>query len=265
MRHPPTPLPKIILLLALLLGGCATPQKANLWDAMSLAYTPQEVIQFKDKRGGQVTNSLNSADVRRMVHVAAAVESAAGPLRTGLLVDESMEPNAFSFASHGQPVIVVNIGMIRLLGQDQDAMAALIGHELAHLYLQHGEAQRSREQDRIMASVMMSFALGMVGIPAPVDATDAATSTVTRAYSRDDERDADRFGVAFMAQAGFDPWGAVHLQEKIMADSKGALLPFMSTHPTGSERVENMKRLAASYGAEDKKQKTEDRFLFPPP
>jgi predicted Zn-dependent protease len=251
MRHLLPHLPKIILLLAALLAGCATPQKAHLWDATALAYTPQEVIEFKDKPDGHVTNSLNTADLRHMIRVAAAVESAAGPLRTGLLLDESMEPNAFSFTSHGQPVIAVNIGMIHLLGQDNDAMAALIGHELAHLYLEHGNAQREREEDRIMTSVMMSFALGMVGIPAPVDATDALTSTVTRAYSRDDERDADRFGVAFMVEAGFDPWGAVHLQEKLLAGSKGATLPFMSTHPTGTERIENMKRLAASYRAEE--------------
>lgn len=239
------------LLFAMIISGCAAPHKVKLWDAMSLAEYPEEVVLFRDKPNGKVTAGLQTADIKRMIHVAERVEKAAGPIRTGLVIEEGKEPNAFSFITHEQQVIAVNVGIINLLGQDQDAMAALIGHELAHLYLDHSDLRRDREENRIMTSVAMSFALGIVGIPVPVDATDTATTAVTRAYSREDERAADKLGVSFMAQAGFDPWGAVHLQEKLAASSKGAALPFMSTHPAGAERIENMKQLAASYKPEE--------------
>jgi len=175
------------------------------------------------------------------------MENAAGSIRVDLLVEDSGDPNGFSFIMHGQPKIAVNIGMINLLGQDSDAMAALMGHELAHLYLEHGSLRKDREENRIMTSIALSFALGMIGILAPVDVTDVATSAVSESFSRDEERDADRFGVTYMIKAGFDPWGAVRLQEKLRTIANGTHIPFLSSHPTSDERIANMKRLAMEY------------------
>ncbi len=58
-------------------------------------------------------------------------------------------------------------------------------------------------------------------------------------YSRDQERDADRYGLEWMTQGGFDPQGAVRFQ--LLSESHG--LGVMSTHPTSNERVETMQRL----------------------
>lgn len=229
------------MLFAALASACASrPQK--LWDASMIANHPQPLVLVKNKPNGKVVAGVRTGDVKNMISIKERVEEAAGELRADLLVADAGEPNGYSFVYHGRPRIAVNMAMINLIGGDQDAMAALIGHELAHLYLDHGKKRQSREADRVATSTVLSFALGMIGIP--IGPVDLATTTISRKYSREDERDADHAGLEYIARAGFDPCGAVRLQEKLGAVSPGAMIPFMSTHPSNTERAENLKLLA---------------------
>lgn len=215
-----------------------------------MAALPYQTVLLKDQPNGKITAGINIADIQQMIRIKEQVEYAAGSLHTGLLLAEGNEPNGFSFVSGSGPTIAVNIGMVNLIGQDVDAMAALVGHELAHLYLNHGHLRQDREESRMAASVTLSFALGMFGIPVPLEVTDVATASVSNKFSREEERDADRLGVEYMIRAGFDPLGSVRLQEKLGAASSGNLLPFLSSHPSSTERVDNMKRLAMEYAPE---------------
>ncbi len=237
------------MLLVALMSGCANPPQ-RVWDAASIANFPQPFVVYKNKQNGKIIAGFNTADIRNIINIKERVENAAGPLRTELLISEGDQPNGFSFAFHKISKIGINIGMINLIGDDADAMAALIGHELAHLYLEHGKVRQNREENRIMTSTVLSFALAMVGIPIPITATDAATTTVSRTFTRDEERDADQLGVAYMTQAGFDPWGAVRLQEKLGAVTSGSMVPFLSTHPANTERAENMRRMVKDQPTE---------------
>lgn len=212
-----------------------------------MAALPYPMVFLKEKASGKVSAQINMADIQQMIRIKERVETAAGSLRTGLLLAEGNEPNGFSFVSHQGPIIAVNIGMINLIQQDSDAMAALIGHELAHLYLNHGRQRQGREENRMAASVTLSFALGMFGIPVPIEVTNMATTPIASKFSREEEREADNLGVKYMIQAGFDPLGSARLQEKLGAVSSSDLLPFLSSHPSNAERIENMKRLAAEH------------------
>lgn len=207
-----------------------------------MADQPYPLVLITSKPDGKVVAGVRTQNIRRMIGIKDRVEAAAGELRTDLLVADGDQPNGFSFIYHGKPRIAVNIPMINLIGVDEDAMAALIGHELAHLYLEHGKKQMKREEDLIFTSTVISLALGLAGIP--MGPSDLATATLSRKYSREDEREADAEGVKYMLLAGFSPCGAVRLQEKMGAATPGALIPFMSTHPSSAERVENMKVFA---------------------
>lgn len=230
------------MLLAALVSGCAASRPQKLWEASLIADIPEPYVLIKNKPNGKVVSGVRTGDVRNMIAIKERVEAAAGELRAGLLVADAGEPNGYSFVHHGKPRIAVNMAMINLIGEDQDAMAALIGHELAHLYLDHGKQRQSREEDRITTSAVLGFALGMFGIP--MGPVDLATTTVTKKYSREDERDADREGVEYIVRAGFDPCGAARLQAKLGVTSSGAALPFLSTHPSSAERTETLKLLA---------------------
>jgi len=212
-----------------------------------MAALPYRTLSLKEKQGNKISASINMADIQQMIRIKEQVESAAGSLQIKLFLAEGNTPNGFSAVSVHGPIIAVNIGMVNLIGQDGDAMAALIGHELAHLYLEHGRSRQDREENRMAASAILSVALGMFGIPIPFEVMNVAAESVSNKFSREEERDADRLGVKYMVQAGFDPFGSVRLQEKLGAASSGNMLPFLSSHPSGTERVENMKRLAMEH------------------
>jgi predicted Zn-dependent protease len=63
-------------------------------------------------------------------------------------------------------------------------------------------------------------------------------------FSREEERDADRDGLRYAAAAGFDPYGAVRVWERMAAGGERPVR-FLSSHPTSDERVQNMRALAA--------------------
>ena len=83
-----------------------------------------------------------------------------------------------------------------------------------------------------------------IGSPAFASvAADTSVALVDRAYSRDDEREADRIGLEYMRRAGFAETGAISLQQRLLTLRGGTSIPFLSTHPSGEERIENLRQL----------------------
>ena len=115
-------------------------------------------------------------------------------------------------------VIGINFKMLEILGVDVHMAAALIGHELAHLRLDHGAEHKSKpprhEQD-----------------------VDSAR------YRRDNEREADYLGIIWAVEAGYDPEGAVRLRDNPIR-KKGACRGYCITHPLSVERIMKSKSLA---------------------
>ena len=63
-------------------------------------------------------------------------------------------------------------------------------------------------------------------------------------YSRTHEYEADHLGLIFMAMAGYNPEEAVAFWQRMVAQSKGSAPPeFLSTHPAGENRIQNLKEL----------------------
>lgn len=155
--------------------------------------------------------------------------------------------NAHATYQDGAPLVAVNFGMVEMLGEDQDAWAALLGHEMAHLALSHGDKRQKRREDEETGSGLLGLALSIAGVPLGSTLADASVTLVERGYSRDDEREADRVGVEMMVRAGFDPEGAVRMQAGLGKAGGASSLPFLSTHPGGEERVAAMRELARKY------------------
>lgn len=187
-----------------------------------------------------VAPSPPPAQARALIEITAKVADAVGTLQPELLIVEGEVPNAFAYTEDGTAVIAVNTAMLNLLGDDRDACAALIGHELAHFYLRHQAQRRNREQERDGQGGVLGMLLSLTGLPFASAIADLATIAVERGYTREEELLADRIGMDYMARAGFDPQGALRLQEKLTA-AGGSGLPFFSTHPTGPERVAAMR------------------------
>ena len=109
--------------------------------------------------------------------------------------------------------------MLDMLGLDVHMAAALIGHELGHLKLDHGEDHKTQGR------------------------ADIRTAGNTR-YSRDNEREADYLGTIWAVEAGYDPAGAVRLQELIYKKTRHLSGGFSGSHPSSVERITILKSLA---------------------
>lgn len=241
----PTTLWSSAVLLAALCG-CATQQaRAPLaWNAEAISQSSASVMRLQGRQGETIA-TVRTDRIRKIVDSTRRIEKVAGA-HVRILITDGKAPNAFAWQKDGINHIGFTVGMLDLLQSDYDAYAAIIGHELAHLVLNHGALRKDRESARAGVSQVLGFVLGAAGVPLSGTVANVTTRAVTTSFSRDEERDADRYGINYAREAGFDPYGAVRAWEKMAARSSGVLLPFLSTHPMAEERIENMRVIAAA-------------------
>ncbi len=152
-----------------------------------------------------------------------------------------------AFAMPGGKVGVYT-GLINLAGSD-DEIAAVIGHEVAHVILRHANERMSQSLAVIAATLGTQYA---------VKDQDAQTQDVVTLavglgsqlgvllpYSRVHEREADRIGLLYTARAGFDPRAAITFWERTEAEAKKSASPpeFLSTHPSTGNRIRELQRM----------------------
>ena len=227
-------------LVLVLLGACAGPQ-VRYWKADEIGDVKAMHVYLHAEDG--TARTVSPERVRRLLAVKERISAASGQ-RAQLVIAEGDQPNAFAGTVRGVPTVAVNVAMLDLFDDDLDAYATIVGHEFAHLRLNHGWQRERRETTRQGFASVIGFVLGAVGIPLGGTIGDLATMAVSTAYTRDEEREADRVGLDYMRRAGFDPAGAVRAWQRLSESAAGSLLPFLSTHPQAAERIETMKQMA---------------------
>lgn len=132
-------------------------------------------------------------------------------------------------------------GILDTLNLTDDEIAAIMGHEISHALREHGRARQVKSTGtQLLARLGGAAAAAYFGIdPRLTDsvAQQAGQFAVLK-FSRDDEREADLIGLDLAARAGFDPRAGVALWKKMGALNKRQPLTFMSTHPSGANRIE---------------------------
>jgi predicted Zn-dependent protease len=128
---------------------------------------------------------------------------------------------------------------------NQHQVAAVMGHELAHVIAQHGN---ERVSDQLAAQAGLTIAAIALGTSATSDDNKALVLAglglgvqygVILPFSRTHESEADLIGVELMAESGFDPRESVKLWEN-MAKAGGQAPEFLSTHPSSSTRIKDL-------------------------
>lgn len=144
---------------------------------------------------------------------------------TKLEVIDEDEINAFA---DNEGRVAVYMGMMNFF-QSEDELAAVCGHELAHLSREH---IKKSMKTGILATVVSAAVGGTAG--------DIVGNLIYTKDSRKHEREADRNGLYYAWQAGFDPYASVALWEGMstLRDTM-ALEQYLSTHPVHEERIEN--------------------------
>lgn len=260
----------LLVVVACVLVGCAAPAGrsghgqtegggSHLADGRKAAWLLKDLAQIPVPKVLLLAENLpagviETAPMRTAWSAAERLLQVAGGKAPEVVVITGRPANAFASVQDGTALVAINFGMVEMLGEDRDAWAALLGHEFSHLTLNHRESRQKRRADEEISSGLLGIALSIAGVPFGGTLADASVTLVERGYSRDEEREADRAGVDLMVRAGFDPAGAVRMQEKLARFGATAALPFLSTHPGGEERVEAMRELVRKYSVNKDKQ-----------
>lgn len=157
-----------------------------------------------------------------------------------LIADKSV--NAFAMPG-GK--IVIYTGLLPVT-QTEDALAVVVGHEIAHVIAQHSNERLSQQVALQYGGAIAGGLLGNSQAMQQLGATVfglGAQYGVMLPYARKQEYEADEIGLIVMAMAGYDPRVAVPFWTR-MSNSGGASVPeFLSTHPTDSKRIANIEQI----------------------
>jgi predicted Zn-dependent protease len=128
----------------------------------------------------------------------------------------------------------------------QDELAAVIGHEVAHVLAEHSNERLSNEY---LVGTVVDMVAGRTGVsPGAYAALGLGAQVgILLPYGRTQEEEADLLGLDLMAQAGFDPAAAVTLWRKMAQRAKRRPPEFLSTHPADEARIQSLQaRLPAA-------------------
>jgi predicted Zn-dependent protease len=156
---------------------------------------------------------------------------------------ESDQFNAFVM---GNGKIVVYTGLLSI-ANTEDALAAVIGHEIGHALAKHMNERLSQALIAQCGAVGLSVAL-QDQTPELQMAAQVAFGITTNVgvilpFSRGNEYEADEIGLYLSTLAGYDPYEAPRLWERAHEQFGNATPPFLSTHPHNLKRMERLMEL----------------------
>ncbi|WP_205729247.1 M48 family metallopeptidase [Ferrimonas aestuarii] len=237
----------IAIALGLLLTSCATHQSPTGRNQM-LLFSGSDMAKMGDQSFEQMKQqqpiSEDKTTNQYVQCVADGIITALGqqPSDWEVVVFDSEQVNAFALPGNN---IGVYTGLLNV-AQNQDQLAAVMGHEVAHVLANHSNERVSRSQlsnaGLELASVLLS---GNANAGLYQQAAGAFIQYgVLMPYGRIQESEADVVGADLMARAGFDPNQAVALWYNMAEASGGSAPPeLLSTHPSHSTRISDLKNL----------------------
>lgn len=205
--------------------------------ALGLQAAPEMIQQF----GGEEQSTAEAERVQAMGAVVVKQSAAADvPYKFQFhLLGDRQTINAFALP--GGQVFITRALLDRLKTDGQ--LAGVLGHEIGHVCARHSAEH--------IAKARLTQGLTGAAVLATYDPYDrnsqnkAAVAVmigqlVNLKFSRDDELEADRLGVRFMSEAGYDPRAMIDVMKILKAASGGRGSNFFSTHPNPDNRIERI-------------------------
>lgn len=247
-----------LLLIAGLLGGCAT----NLVTGRKQLSLVQEselqvmaIAQYSTFLSANKTLS-NDNNIAAMVNrVGSRIANAVtkyynGKGQTSVLEGYKWEFNTVdskdvnAWCMPGGKVVVYT-GLLPVT-QNENALAIVMGHEIAHAIAKHGSERMSRSMVQQLGGTALEVALSQK----PQQTKDLFMTSygigsqvgAMLPWSRQQETEADQFGLIFAAMAGYDPQEAIPFWQRMSAAGGAKQPEFLSTHPSDDTRMRKLKQ-----------------------
>lgn len=181
-------------------------------------------------------------------------------------------PSINAFAAPGG-VIGLNTGTI-LAASSMDELASVVAHEVAHVSQRHYENGADEKRKAMLmqiggmlAAIAASTADGDAAAAVMMGSQTAAMNS-SMAFSRNNEREADRVGMQIMTQAGYDPramprfFGTMNQQSQLNQVANRFLPSFVRSHPLSNERLSESQSRAQRYPSLSLTQQQRHQALF---
>jgi predicted Zn-dependent protease len=248
-----------LLLIALLLTGCALnlltgrKQLSLVQESELQLMATSEYNTFLSEN--KVLNSATSREAATVDRVGARISKAITKYfdskgQSSLLEGykwefntvESKDINAWCMPG-GK--VVVYTGLLPIT-QNEAALAIVMGHEIAHSVAKHGNERMSQA----LVQQMGGMALGIALAQKPQETQDLFMMTygigsevgAMLPWSRQQETEADQYGLIFSAMAGYDPREAIPFWQRMAAAGNGNPPEFLSTHPSDATRLKKLEQ-----------------------
>ncbi|MFO7722358.1 MAG: M48 family metallopeptidase [Bacteroidales bacterium] len=130
--------------------------------------------------------------------------------------------------------------------QNETGLAVVLGHEIAHAIARHGSERMSQGLVQQLGGVALEIALAQQ----PAQTRDLFLMSygigsqvgAILPWSRQQETEADKYGLIYTALAGYDPQQAIPFWQRMSAGGGAGLPEFLSTHPSDENRIKKLKQ-----------------------
>jgi beta-barrel assembly-enhancing protease len=238
----------LFICLPLILSGCATMyNQATGRNEFIFINSETETAIGRSVRDDLLKNKHLSKDAnlnervkaigRRLVQVSERKD-----IEYSFYVLDDKELNAMALPGG---FIYVNKGLAKILGDDE--MAYVIGHEIGHVTGRHiaKKLQANMAYQLILGVAFASMGDSAQGTAAQgaAQGVDAVYNFISLGYSRQDEYQADKFGVRYSYLAGFNPYSSLSALEKIkkVEGPQGKISGYFRSHPYADDRIAVLK------------------------
>lgn len=225
------------LSLALLLAACAT-------------ISTQQEIQLGQQYASEINAQLpiiRDPEIERYINVlgdSIAKLSDDRNLDWHFFVVDSKEVNAFAVPGG---FVYVNRGLIERVDK-LDQLAGVLGHEIGHVTHRHSVKLMEKQQAANVGVTLGCILTRVCENQATGALIQVTGNAVFAKFSREDEREADEAGVAYVTRAGIDPRGIPEMFQKLIeerAERPAGVEAWFATHPVEEDRIADTRAMIA--------------------
>ena len=249
----------LALALALVLASCGTTNVVPLTGRkQSLLVSDQQVLSLSTQQYSEyMSTAKTSSDPAKTAMVKRVGERISNAVvnylrTTGQAADVAnyqweinlvQDNSANAFCMPGGKIVVYD-GILPLT-QTEDALAIVMGHEVAHAVAKHSAEKLSKQMKAQYGAQALSILLSKQSSTLQQIGQAAfgfGANSVLRGYSRSNESEADYMGLIFAAMAGYNPEAAVTFWQRMAQSSTSSTPAFFSDHPSDATRIANIQK-----------------------